>query len=123
VSRRRKGCIISLTDIRSGIRMTTIITMIMTDGETSGFTPNLIVTRHDRRFVYTGIRVVIINSIPLCGTGRVDATTLGIGSVDIDTNTDVDADSGLLWQAKRRWSGKKIGVHSHRRVASLPLRS
>jgi hypothetical protein len=54
------------------------------------------VTRHRRSMiVYTGIHDVIINSIPLCITGRVDATTLGIGSVDTDTNTDVDADRFL----------------------------
>jgi hypothetical protein len=40
--------------------------------------------------VYTGIR-----SIPSYGIGCVDATTLGIGSVDTDTNTDVDVDRFL----------------------------
>jgi hypothetical protein len=79
---------------------------------------------HHRRsmIVYTGIRVVSMNFSPLYGIGCVDAMMPSIGSVATDTNTDVVADG--LWQAKSRWSEKKkICLHSHRRVASLPLRS
>jgi hypothetical protein len=48
--------------------------------------------------VNTGIRVIIFNSIPSYGTGRADATMLAIGSVDTNTNADVDAD-GLSLRA------------------------
>jgi hypothetical protein len=45
--------------------------------------------------VYTGIRVVSINSSPLYGIGCVEAMIPGIGSVATDTNTDVDVDKFL----------------------------
>jgi hypothetical protein len=79
------------------------------------------VTRHRRSMIiYTGIRVVISNSIPLYGTSCVDAMMPGIGNVAVDTNTDVDADG--LWQAKSRWSEKKnlSAQPQTRRVASTP---
>jgi hypothetical protein len=71
--------------------------------------------------VYTGIRVVTINSSSLYGIGCVDAMMPGIGSVATDTNTDVDADG--LWQAKSRWSEKKnlSAQPQTRRVASTPI--
>jgi hypothetical protein len=71
--------------------------------------------------VYTGIRVVVIDSIPLCGTGRVDTTTLGIGSVDTDTHTDIDVDKFLASEEYVERKKNRSAQPQTRRVASTPI--
>jgi hypothetical protein len=76
------------------------------------------VTRH--RMSSFALASVLSSSTPSLCTALVMSThDAGHWSVDTDTNNDIDGDG--LWQAKSRWSEKKkIGVHSHGRVASLP---